>query len=374
MNRAAAMEALVTVDLGALEHNLRLVSARAACARLVAVVKADAYGHGAVPVGQRLERLGVDFFAVARLAELRVLRAARLSSRILVLDGLPAEVLPEVRALRATPLLSSLEQVAAWCAASRGLGGEALPVHLKVDTGLSRLGLDPAEVAPALAALGSTPGLWCEGLASHLSEPENSSSAATGEQQRRFEELCRAAEAMLPVGAQPLLRHLHNSAAVLHRELPRFELARVGGALYGLDLAPAPAPGLRPVMQVTAPVVQVRRIAPGTGVGYGGRFVAARPTTVAVAPIGYADGYPAHVDGARALVHGHRVPLIGAVSMDRVTLDATGLTVAPGDQVVVLGSQQGSEITARDLAAQTGGALYEVTCRFGARLERRYLE
>ncbi|HVS65800.1 MAG TPA: alanine racemase [Thermoanaerobaculia bacterium] len=372
--------AWVVVDLGAVVDNFELVRRRALVG-VYAVVKADAYGHGAIEVARALSgRAGLRGFVVARVDEAEALRSVGVGEEILVLSpGIAAGGAPEILArlagLRLTPYLSSLAEVEA-AAAGAGSLGSSLPIHLEVDTGMARAGLSVEELHRALELLHGQRLLRLAGLATHLAESEALDPGFTEDQLDRFRGIVDTTE-QRPASAL----HVANSAAALDLPDSRFDAVRVGGALYGLDLARErraadSAPGafaLRPAMTVRARVLQVRSVRAGTPVGYGRRWRAPRDTRLALTPLGYADGYPSALAGrARVLVGGRRCPVVGAVSMDLITVDVGDLPCGPGDEVVALGSQSGEQIDAGALARVGGDVAYEVTCRFSRRLRRLF--
>ena len=382
---AAGRPAWAEVDLDALSVNLAALRRRAAPAGVLAVVKADAYGHGAPRVTRALEQAGAEWAGVAMLEEAAELRRAGVRLPILVLGTAHEAQVPLYRRHRLTPAVSSLDQLELWRAWARGAGGDGGPVeiHLKVDTGMHRLGVTVEAAAEALERLRGTPGLRLAGLMSHFAEADEPESAANPEQQRRF---AAVVELLTEAERERVIVHLANSAGLLHRPAARHRLVRLGLSLYGLDPAGeagGAAAGLAPVLSVAGRIVQLRRVASGEAVGYGGRWRAARPSDVAVVPVGYADGYPwrlsiagtpaAGARAAEALVEGRRVPLAGAVSMDMLALDVTGTGAAVGDEAVLLGRRGGEAITAWELARRAGTIPYEVLCGFGRRLPRRYL-
>jgi len=391
---AALRPAWAEVDLDALTSNLAGLRRLAAPAGVLAVVKADAYGHGAPRVARALEEAGAEWAGVAMLEEALELRRAGVGLPVLVLGTAHEGQIPLYRRHWLTPTVSSLDQLEMWRARAGGGGGGEGPteVHLKIDTGMHRLGVPAEAAAEALERLRGEPGLRLAGLLSHFAEANEPESAASSEQERRFAavvELLTAAE------RERVVVHLANSAGLLHRPSARHRLVRLGLSLYGLDPAGevgGAEAGLAPVLSVAARIVQLRRVAPGEAVGYGGRWKAARPSDVAVVPVGYADGYPwrlslagtpagappakssaAASPVAEALVGGRRVPLAGAVSMDMLALDVTGTGAAVGDEAVLLGRRGGEAITAWELARRAGTIPYEVLCGFGRRLPRRYL-
>jgi alanine racemase len=378
----ALRPAWVDIDLDALERNLGRLTAAVRPARVLAVVKADAYGHGAPRVARLLEEAGVAAAGVALVEEGAALRRAGVGLPILVLGPAQAAQLPLFRRYRLTPTVASLDQLVLWNEyAAADPGGRRQTVHLKVDTGMSRLGVAPEEVPAALEVLRRGEGLELTGLVSHFAEADLPESPANPRQRERFEEVL----ALLTADERSRISvHLANSAAALHLPASRHDLVRLGLALFGVDpaagaaLGPdSAAPDLEPVMAVRSRIVQLREVAEGTRVGYGGRWEARQPSRIAVVPVGYADGYAwrlgiASGAAAAALVGGRRVPLAGAVSMDMLTLDVTAADARLGDEVVLLGRQGDERLEVGELAAAAGTIPYELLCLLGLRLPRRY--
>ncbi len=361
------------IDLGALAANLGTLRAVLGDARILAVIKADAYGHGAPEASLALEAAGVDLLGAALLEEGAEVRRAGVRTPILVLGVAQPEQLPFYRRYRLTPVISGLDQLVMWRDWLAGPGGYRQPVHLQVDTGMTRLGIGEAELGTALTILRASPHLELAGLLSHLAEADLLESPHTGEQERRF---ARVAEALTAEERRRTLVHLANSAAALHRPASRHDLVRLGLALFGYDPV-GRFSGLRPVMSVKTRTVLVREIGPGTRVSYGGRWTAQRPSRIGVLPVGYADGYAWRLTGkAEALVRGRRVPVVGAVSMDMIFADLTDLPGEPvgvGEEVVLVGEQGDERIPVTELAERVGTIPYELLCLLGLRLARRYV-
>ncbi len=343
------------------------------------VVKADAYGHGAVSVSLELERLGIDGFAVARVNEVGELRQSGVRGRLLLLGG-PASIEELACAVEwnATPVLTRRQQIADWSAWRRRASGSRTPlgVVVELDTGMRRYGVPLDEWPPLLRELRSAPELRLTGLMSHLAESELPESGFTALQEERFAE---AVGALGPEERGAVSLHLANSSGALRRASARWSAVRVGGALYGLDLAaaadPSPGSGLRPVMRVIAPILDLRQVPIGTGVGYRRTWKAARDATIALLPVGYGDGFSTAYGIGDVLVGGIRCPIAGQVSMDSLTVDVTGVSgVKLGDECVLLGSQGDERIGVTELSARAGIAAYEVWCGFRSRLPRRILD
>ncbi|MYA09563.1 MAG: alanine racemase [Holophagales bacterium] len=372
--------ARVEIDLGALAVNLRAVRGAVGQAAVYGVVKADAYGHGAPVVALELERLGIDGLAVARATELEELRRVGYCGRLLLLGG-PESAEDLGRAIRwtATPVLTRLGQLAAWSAwlrRSRDGAGPALEVVVEVDTGMSRSGLDLSEWPAALDDLRAAPEFRFAGLMSHLAESEKVESSFTGEQERRF---AAAVELLDSRERRSAPAHLANSSAALRRASARWTAVRVGGALYGLDLATlvdgSTRARLRPVMSVKAPIVDVRHVATGAGVGYRRTWRAPSPARIALIRVGYGDGFSTGFAGGEVLVREERCPIVGQISMDSLTVDVTRVpTAAIGDECVLLGEQREQRIGVGELAGRAGIAAYEVWCGLNLRLPRLVID
>ncbi len=376
--QAALRPAWVDVDVTALEGNLAKIRERLAGspAKVMAVVKADAYGHGAVGVSRALEGAGVDWLGVALLEEGAEIRRAGVDLPILVLGTARPEKIALYARYRLTPTLSSLAELVHWRDWTAGRR-EPQSVHLKVDTGMGRLGVAVDEVPRALEILRGGSGLRLAGLLSHFGDADDPASPRNPAQEERF----AAVLALLTPGERDgILIHMANSAAALHRPESRFALVRIGIALYGLDPVPGVDPmdlrpiDLKPVMAVRARIVQLREVSAGTALSYGGRTVTRRRSRIAVVPVGYADGYAWRLTGkAEALVRGCRVPVAGSVTMDMTLLDVTDAGAELGEEVVLLGRQGAEEITATELAAHAGTISWEILCHLGLRLPRRYV-
>lgn len=371
--------ARVEIDVAALAANARTVRRAVEPAGLYGVVKADAYGHGAVVVALELERLGVEGLAVARVDEAEELRRGGVCGPLLLLGG-PASIdeLATGCRLATTPVLTRRDQIADWSVWRRswsGGDGGALGVVVELDTGMSRYGLPLEEWPAALRELRAAPQLELAGLMSHLAESELPDSRFTSEQERRF---AAAARFLDPGERRTVSLHLANSSGALRRPSARWSAVRVGGALYGLDLATlaedSALPGLRPVMSVRAPILDLRRVPAGTGVGYRRTWKAPRDATIALIAVGYGDGFGTGLGAGDVLVRGVRCPIVGQVSMDSLTVDVTQVPgLAVGEECVLLGEQANERIRVTELASRGGFAAYEVWCGFGRRLPRRVI-
>lgn len=362
--------AWIEIDLDAIRHNTRVLAARAAPARLCAVVKADGYGHGSVRVAEATLAAGADMVAVAIPEEGVALRDAGIDAPILVLSEAPVDAMDRIAAAGLIPTLYRPESVVAAQAAAARVG-RRLAVHVKVDTGMHRVGAAPADVPGLVAAIVASDHLEMAGLSTHLAVADEPDEPFTVVQLERFGEVVAALrDAGLPTGSL----HAANSAATI-RGLGHHDLVRCGISLYGM--APSPlvedTVGLRPALSLHARVSYVKRVAPGEGVSYGLRFRPEVETQIVTLPIGYADGVRRILSrrGAQVLIGGRRMPIVGTVTMDQILVDAGPHgTVAVGDEAVLLGRQGDGEITATEWAERLETITYEVVCAFGPRLPR----
>jgi alanine racemase len=368
------------ISLEAVQANLRALRALVAAEPLpgapgppgiIAVVKANAYGHGAARVGLALEAAGAAMLACADIEEGIELREAGVAIPILVFGALSVSDLGGVFAHRLTPTVSTpaaaraLEQASA----ERGV---RLSCHLKVDTGMNRLGFRHDNLRRTMPAVLGSGHLDIEAAYTHFATADLPESPWLEEQRVRFE---RALAALGAMGLPGLKRHAANSAALLRDRRTWYEWIRPGLLLYGIVPPPLAASdlALRPVLSLVSRIVAVKGMRPGEGTGYGLRWVPDEPRTVAIVPAGYADGLDTRLAGRGAvLVRGRRVPVVGSVCMDMLTVDVTGLDVAPGDEVVIIGRQGAEEITAREMAAAIDAIPWEVVCRLGSRVGREY--
>ena len=368
------------VDLRGLQDNFRAVrdflaqNSPGKPPGIIAVVKANAYGHGADRVALALEQAGATMLACADIEEGIVLRRAGVQVPILVFGALSVSDLEGLFEFGLTPTISTPSAARAVQAAAVK-ARRTIGYHLKIDTGMNRLGFRHDNLRRTLPELLGSPNLRLNAVYTHFATADDPESPLFGEQSARFE---RALSVVTELGGRPLLRHAANSAALLRDARVWLDVVRPGLLLYGIVPPPLAATiPLQPVMSLTSRVVAVKGMRPGEGVGYGWRHRAESPTTLAVIPAGYADGIDTRMSGrGSVLIRGRRVPIVGAVSMDMMTVDVTGLDVAPGDEVVIIG-RQGDEswqrIDAREIAAAIGTIPWEVICRLGTRIDRKYL-
>jgi alanine racemase len=361
--------ALARVDLAAIEANTaRMRRELASGTALCAVVKADGYGHGAVPVARAALKGGASWLAVAAAHEARELREAGIADvPVLVLGAVSPGELDVALAAGADVVLWREQMVDA--VAARG-GGR---VHVKLDSGMGRLGTrDPQEALAIAARAAAAPGVELVGAMTHFATADEPGDAFLGEQLARFS----AWATEMRVAHPGIVVHAANSAATLREPASHFDLVRTGIALYGLDpFGEDPVQrDLRPALELSTWVAAVKPIAPGESAGYGRRFVAHRPTNLATLPIGYGDGVRrALTNNADVLIRGRRVPLVGTVSMDNVTVDiGPEPDVGVGDVAVLIGAQGEERITAEEVARRLDTINYEVTCSLLPRVPRSH--
>jgi alanine racemase len=379
------------VDLRALQSNFRhiveyLQSDPKRDMRVIAVVKANAYGHGAPQIARALEDAGADVLACADIEEGAALRNAGVRAEILVFGALSVSDLDGLFGCRLTPTISTP-------GAARAVHGAAgryktrLRYHLKIDTGMNRLGFRFDNLGRTLPDLLGSTNLELAAVYTHFATADDPASPLFGEQRVRFEralsEIDDIRGGVVPLPAmrggttrpeRPAYVHASNSAALLRDARVWYDRVRPGLLLYGLVPPPlASTLPLTPVMTLVSRIVAVKGIRPGEGVGYGVKFTAEQPAQIAIVPAGYADGLDVRLAGRGAvLIRGRRAPIVGSVCMDMLMADVSGLEVAPGDEVVIIGPQGESRIDVREMAAQIGTIPYEILCRIGSRIERVY--
>jgi len=345
----------------------------AAGRKVLAVVKAAAYGHGAAEVSRRLLRLGADMLGVALVEEGKELREAGFDAPILVMGALFPEQCEELVSLRLTPAVFDLSFARTLDETARRLK-TTTSVHVKIDTGMGRIGVAPEKAAGMIEELRSLGAVEVQGLMTHFADADLRNKLFAERQMERFEGLLKTLGAR---GIHIPLVHAANSAAVLDFERALFTMVRPGLMLYGYDpLEQGNAgAGLRPVLSLTTRIAFVKRVPSGVPISYGRTFVTKRESIIATLPIGYADGYSRALSNrGAALVRGVRAPLVGRVCMDMCMIDVTDVPgVTAGDEVVLIGSQGNDRITADDIAALTGTISYEVLCAISSRVPRIYL-
>ncbi|MBX5482075.1 MAG: alanine racemase [Myxococcaceae bacterium] len=363
------------IDLAALRANLAAVRALAPKADVLAVVKANAYGHGAVQVARALETTDVRILGVALVEEGLELRSAGVTRPILVLGGAYEGGYDVMVQYDLWPTVFRPEHITGYAAAARRAGRRQVMAHLKVDTGMGRIGVLPDEMEGFLAFAAKYPEVKLDGLLSHFANADLADADLTSRQIARFKE---ALAVMRRHGIDPSFRHLSNSAGVLDRPEVRdgleLNLVRPGIMLYGLTPASwlsSRAP-LRPVLSWRTAITHLKTVPRGTPISYGSTWTAPRESVIATLPVGYADGYARSFSNrADVLVRGRRAKIAGRVCMDMMMVDVTDVPgVSMGDEVILIGAQGNERITADELAALSGTIHYEVLCAVAARVPR----
>ncbi len=364
------------IDLGALQSNYRTIvdflreSEPDVTPGVIAVVKANAYGHGAARVARALENEGATMLACADIEEGLTLRAAGVKTEILVFGALAVIDLEGIFDGRLTPTISTPGGSRAVQAAAARYK-QKLRYHLKVDTGMNRLGFRYDNLRRTLPELLASDNLELDAVYTHFATADVPDSPVFEQQCQRWRRALADIEAL---GARPRYRHAANSAAILRDSRVWFDRVRPGLLLYGIVPPPlASTLALQPVMTLVSRVVAVKGMRPGEATGYGARFTAERPTRIAIVPAGYADGLDLRLAGRGfVLIRGRRAPIVGSVCMDMLMADVTGFDVSPGDEVVIIGAQGDDHLDVREMAASIGTIPWEVVCRVGTRIERVY--
>ncbi len=358
------------VSLGAIGHNVETLAALVAPSLLMAVVKSDAYGHGMLPVAKAAVGAGADWLGVSTVEEALELRGEGLTAPILLLSEPPVTAVDTVVEQQLTPAVYTPDAVDALRAAA-GRNGARVDVHLKVDTGLARVGVPAGEAVELAKVIVADPGLSLGAVWTHLAVADQPDHVFTEQQLATLSEVIAD---LADAGITPELIHAANSAGAIAHPASRLGLVRCGIAVYGLPPSERVGPdvGLVPALQLVSEVSFCKRVPAGTGVSYGLEYTCESETTLATVPIGYADGVPRRLPecGGQALVRGRRVPIAGVVTMSQVVLDCRDVPVAPGDEVVLIGKQGDEEITATEWADLTGTINYEIVTGIGSGVPR----
>jgi alanine racemase len=369
------------IDLDAVRHNVKVLRAAVAPSEVWAVVKANGYGHGAVDVASAALDAGAQGLCVALVQEGVELRAAGIDAPILVLSEQPPALADDIVRyhLMATVYSSTFVDALAAAAAERGVSG--VPIHLKFDTGMQRVGVRPDGVGNVIDAIAAAaPALRPVGVFTHLALADEPDDGFTARQLARFDDALNALAALGVIDVSGLLIHTANSAGALAHPAARRSFVRAGIAIYGIS----PGPGvdhlcgdLRPALALRSRVTHVKQVAAGTAISYGQRHRFDRDTTVATVPIGYADGVPRRLwsQGGHVLIGGERCPIVGVVTMDQLMVDVGSTATAVGDEVVLIGEQDGpngpQRIRAEDWADRLDTIGYEIVCGISSRVPRR---
>ncbi len=366
--RAARAE----VDLGAIAHNVSVLRDVVAPSLLCAVVKADGYGHGAIAVSEAALNAGAEWLAVALIEEAAVLRKSGITAPILLLSQPRLADLSAVVRYDLRVCITSSAAVDLLAEAAREQN-KVVPVHMKVDTGMNRIGVAPSDALTLAQEIVNRPELQLEGVFTHFAVADEPDNPFTDVQLDRYHAVLKE---LGDAGIIPSLRHSANSATAIAHPRGRFDLVRVGIAVYGI--APAPElpgiPDLRPALSLRAEVSTVKRVSAGEGISYGLRYRFDSDATVATVPIGYADGVPRRLGlvGGEVLIGGKKRPIVGVVTMDQLMVNCGDDHVEVGDEVVLIGTQGNETITAEEVAGHLDTIAYEIVCGIGPRVPRFY--
>ena len=363
--------AWVEIDLGAIAHNYKEIRRHTrADAMLCAIVKADAYGHGAIAVARKAIAAGADYLAVATISEALKLREAGFTTPLLILGLTKSENSFDVVDADLTQTVCRLDLVQA-LSAEAVAQGKRVKVHLAIDTGMGRIGVQPEDAAEFAAAVTAMPGIELEGIFSHFALADIRDKSFTRQQIRRFEEACAAVAA---AGIRIPIRHIAESAAILDLPEVHFDMVRAGIVQYGIwpsDEVARPL-HLRPAMRFCARIVYIKTVSAGTSIGYGRGFIAARTSRIATISVGYADGFIRAYAGGCVEVRGKRAPIAGRICMDQCMIDITDIPeAAEGDIVTLFGSET---LPADELAQRANTISYEVLCLVSKHVTRIYME
>ncbi|RPI36914.1 MAG: alanine racemase [Nitrospiraceae bacterium] len=364
MNRGPVSE----IDFSALQHNLNIIRQIARNRIVIAVVKADAYGHGSVQISRKLVAEGILHLAVAYSEEAKKLREAGIKARILVLFD--RSDFGDYFAYDLIPVIYDMDTAAAFSREAKKRG-KKIPVHLKIDTGMGRTGFMPDKSVSSAVFISNLEGIEIEGLLSHLSEADLSDKAYAFKQLEVFNQI--RAEIQEKTGRK-LIAHMANSAALLSIPQSLLDAVRPGLALYGYSPFEE-SYGLRPIMKIKTRVLFLRRLPSGSPVSYGRSFVTKRESTIAVIPLGYADGYNRlFSNNSFVLVKGKRAPVAGKICMDLTMIDVTEIDdISEGEEVVLLGQQGDDIITAKELSTRINTIPYEIITSLGNRAIKEYI-
>ena len=363
------------VDLAALRRNVGVVRGRLAPGtRILAVIKADAYGHGAIPIARACLESGVDFLGVGDSTEAIELRESGILAPILILGAVIEEEIGWIVSYDIRPTLHSRDMVYLLDEEAHRQG-KRLKVHLKIDTGMGRLGASPARALEVAARIQASPNLELEGLCTHFSSASGPDPAPTLEQLRTFESVCRRLTGM---GVQAPIRHAASSGALAALPSTHFNMVRPGIALYGIDPGNLAPSGLtvEPILSLKTQITFLKGVRGETPVGYNRTHITTRSTRIATLPVGYNDGYPYLLSNkAQCLVRGVPARVVGTVTMDYTTIDVGHIPQARvGDEVILIGRAGEHAVTVVDLARQAGTIPYEIVCALGRRVRRVYVD
>ncbi len=365
----------VEINLAHLDYNIKQIQKKIGEAEIIGVVKADAYGHGAVEVSKVLLENGVKTLAVATLPEAIVLRENGITCQIVMLGITPELYLDTLIKEDITPVTSSLENARA-CSAAAAEQNRQIELYLAIDTGMGRIGFLPNEESVAdIKRIAELTNIKIKGFFSHLSTADESEKIFSNQQIEKYETFYQR---LLEEGIHVPVRTLGNSAAIMEVPGAHFDAVRPGIILYGgypSEAVDKSQLSIKPVMSVKANIVHLKKVPSGFSISYGRTFITEKESIIATLPLGYADGYPRFLSGkGRVIIRGQYAPVVGIICMDQCMVDVTNIPgVALGDEVIIMGVDGDLEVSAHEIAKKTGTINYEVVCAFGQRLPKRYL-
>ncbi len=366
----------VEIDLSAIRHNIRVLRAIAlkSGAQLMPVIKSEAYGHGLVEVGRLLDREGIWGLGISEIEEAHMLRQAGVNSPLFLLSGFPLDAVREIVGLNLIPGICRIEELNTLNSYCSREGMKRQPVHLKVDTGMGRLGFSRSRLLEIVKMKASWPALEFSGIYSHMPVADTPSDPFNRLQLESFDSILAD---VVKAGWHFRWVHIANSAGLIHFEMARYNLVRPGLGIYGVypDRSGRDILDLRPAMGFKSRIVDIRCVPSDTAIGYGHSFYTKRQSRIAVVPVGYDDGFIRSLSNkAEVLIHGVRCPVVGRICMKALMVDVSCLASAgSGDEVVLLGCQGDESITLDELAQRAGTISYELMCLLGRLNFRRYL-
>ena len=363
------------IDLAALRYNYHQVTKLSDSSRkFLAIVKANAYGHGAVKISQELEKCGVDFLGVAMCEEAAELRKAGIKSSILVMGGIFHNQSDDVFKYDLIPVIFDMESARSLNARA-AQNGIKLKVHVKLDTGMGRVGILPSDVEAFFSSIKDCHQLQVDGLLTHLAIADATDDTATSFTCGQIDTFTSLVKKVKEMGFSPTCLHLANSAAIIRKLDPCFNLVRPGIMLYGICPSPSLLIDLKPVLSLKTKIIALKKVPKGCSISYRRTFISERESLIATLPIGYADGYSRQFSNrSTVVIHGRRAPVAGVVCMDMTMVDVTDIpAVNLHDEVVLLGAQGSQSINAQELAEMAHSIPYEILCGISSRVPRQYL-
>ncbi len=359
------------IDLSAIKDNIREIKkVIPSSTKFMAIVKANAYGHGAVEVSKAAEESGADYLGVATLGEALEIRAASVRTPILVLSETPQQYVERLIDASVTQTVYTLEMAQALSDTARQKGKKA-KIHIKIDTGMGRVGVLHKQAVELICKINDLPNVFIEGVFTHFSKADDKKSSFTDKQFKIFTDIIAKLKGL---GIDPPIKHAANSAAAILYPHTRLDMVRIGIAMYGLyPFVKGRKIKIRPALSFKSKVIYLKKVPPGTTLSYGGTFVTKKNTCIATLPVGYADGFFRSMSNkGSVLIKGKKYPIVGRVTMDMTLADVKNDKIEIGDEAVLIGSQKNKSISADEIAGLDNTINYEVICSIGKRVPRVY--